>query len=108
MQFLDQGPLVNSTGAGYIEMQRPDYAENAVRQAFYRARREGWPIVLSVPIDVATQECTGSGDAYVSSSQMFPGQQRIRPDVAQLKAAANIIATGKKPVILIGDRKSVV
>ena len=38
MQFLDQGPLVRSTGAGYIEVQRPDYAENAVRLAFYRAR----------------------------------------------------------------------
>ena len=33
MQFLDQGPLVRATGAGYIEVQRPDYAENAVRQA---------------------------------------------------------------------------
>ncbi len=71
-------------------VQRPDYAESAVRQALYRARREGRPLVLSVPIDVATQECAGSGHAYVSSSQMFPGQQRIRPDVAQLQAATNI------------------
>ena len=102
MQFLDQGPLVNSTGAGYIEVQRPDYAESATRQAFYRARREGRPIVLSIPIDVATQACNGSGDAYVSSSHMFPGQQHIRPDVAQLEAAANIVASGKKPIILIG------
>ena len=102
MQFLDQGPLVNATGAGYIEVQRPDYAESAVRQAFYRARKEGRPIVLSIPIDVATQECNASGEAYVSSVQMFPGQQRIRPDVDQLEAAANIIAACRKPIILVG------
>jgi thiamine pyrophosphate-dependent acetolactate synthase large subunit-like protein len=102
MQFLEQGPLVTATGAGYIELQRPDYAESAVRQAFYRARKEGRPIVLSVPIDVATQECSAAGDAYVSSSRMFPGQQRIRPDVDQLEAAANMVAAGKKPIILVG------
>ena len=102
MQYLDQGPLVAATGAGYIEVQRPDYAENAVRLAFYRARREGRPIVLSIPIDVATQECTGSGNAYVSSSLMFPGQQRIRPDLAQLNAAVDLVAAGRKPVILVG------
>jgi acetolactate synthase-1/2/3 large subunit len=102
LQYLDQGPLVAATGAGYIEVHRPDYAENAVRQAFYRARVEARPIVLSVPIDVQTKDCEGKGDAYVPSSKMFAGQQRIRPDVEQLNAAADIIAAGRKPVILVG------
>jgi acetolactate synthase-1/2/3 large subunit len=102
MQFLDQGPLVRATGADYIEVQRADYAENATRLAFYRARREARPIVLSIPIDVAAQDCSGAGDAYVTSSQMFPGQQRIRPEVEQLEAAANLVGSSKKPVILIG------
>ena len=102
MQFLDQGPLVRATDAGYIEVQRPDFAESAVRQAFYRARLEARPIVLSIPIDVATQDCNGSGESYVSSSRMFPGQQRIRPDVEQINMAAALIEASKKPVILIG------
>jgi acetolactate synthase-1/2/3 large subunit len=102
MQYLDQGPLVTATGAGYIEVQRPDYAENAVRLAFYRARLEGRPIVLAVAIDVQTKECEGKGDAYVPSWKMYPGQQRIRPDADQLNAAVEIIAGSRKPVIMVG------
>ena len=52
MQVLDQEKLVSATGAGYIEILTADYAETAVRQAFYRARLEGRPIVLSVPLDL--------------------------------------------------------
>ena len=47
LQYLDQEKLVSSTGAGYIEALTPEYAETAVRDAFYRAQVETRPIVLS-------------------------------------------------------------
>ena len=56
MQHLDQDRLVSATGCGYIEVLKPSYAESAVREAFYRARRESRPIVLCAPLDVQHQE----------------------------------------------------
>ena len=46
VQYLNQDQLVTATGAGYIEVLKPSYAEDAVRDAFYRARRESRPYVL--------------------------------------------------------------
>jgi len=102
LQYLDTERLVSATGAGCIEVLSPAYAETAVRQAFYRARLEQRPIVLCVPRDVQGAECDSDGEDYVPSSVTFAGQQRIRPDMDQLKAAVNILAKAKQPVIVIG------
>ncbi|MGZ5170271.1 MAG: thiamine pyrophosphate-binding protein [Burkholderiales bacterium] len=102
VQYLNQDQLVTATGAGYIEVLKPSYAENAVRDAFYRARRESRPVVLCVPIDVQHMECEADGEDYTPSSEMFSGQQAIRPDVERLREAAGIIKQSKKPVIVLG------
>src|SRR4029079_8467226 len=65
-QYLNQDQLVTATGAGYIEVLTPSYAENAVRDAFYRARVESRPIVLCVPLDIQRMECDADGDDYKS------------------------------------------
>jgi thiamine pyrophosphate-dependent acetolactate synthase large subunit-like protein len=101
-QHLNQDQLVSATGAGYIEVLNPSYAETAVRDAFYRARRESRPIVLCVPLDVQRMECDADGDEYRPSSEMFAGQQAIRPDLQRLREAAAIIRQSKKPVIVLG------
>lgn len=102
VQYLNQDQLVTATGAGYIEVLNPAYAENSVRDAFYRARREMRPIVLCCPIDLQQKECGTDGTDYVPSSVMFPGQQRIRPDLDRLRDAAAIVAKSRKPVIVLG------
>lgn len=102
VQFLNQDQLVTATGAGYIEVLNPAYAESAVRDAFYRARREMRPIVLCCPIDLQQKECGTDGSDYVPSSEFFPGQQAIRPDLERLRAAAAIVKQSKKPVIVLG------
>ncbi len=101
-QRLDQERLVSATGAGYIEIVNPSYAETAVREAFYRARLESRPIVLALPRDIEGKECKADGDAYQPSSTMFVHQQQIRPDLARLNEAVKIIAMSKKPVVLLG------
>jgi threonine dehydrogenase-like Zn-dependent dehydrogenase len=73
-----------------------------VRDAFYRARRESRPIVLCVPLDVQRMECEGDGADYRPSSDMFAGQQAIRPDLERLHESAGIIKKSKKPVIVLG------
>jgi thiamine pyrophosphate-dependent acetolactate synthase large subunit-like protein len=102
VQYLNQDQLIAATGAGYIEVLKASYAEDAVREAFYRARREMRPIVLCVPLDVQQLECDADGEDYRPSSEMFPGQQSIRPDLERLRAAAGIIKQSKKPVIVLG------
>ena len=102
MQVLDQEKLVSATGAGYIEILTPDYAETAVRQAFYRARLEGRPIVLSVPLDLQKKEIEADGERYQPSSKMFARQQRIRPELERLDEAVKLIAESRKPVVVIG------
>ena len=101
-QYLNQDKFVSASEAGYIEVMTPGFAENAVRQAFYRARLESRPIVLCIPHDVQDQECDSDGDDYQPSATMFAGQQRIRPDLERLNEAVKIIAASKKPVVVIG------
>ena len=102
IQYLNQDRFVSATECGYIEILKPDYAEEAVRQAFYRARFESRPIVLSVPVDVAGKECDSEGEEYVLSTSLFGGQQKIRPAVDRVEAAARIISESKRPVIVLG------
>lgn len=101
-QYLNQDRFVTASEAGYIEIMKPDYAEEAVRQAFYRARRESRPIVLSVPVDVAGKECESEGEDYVTSAALFGGQQRIRPAIDRVQAAVQVISESKRPVIVLG------
>src|SRR5215813_4252943 len=102
VQYLNQDQLVTATGAGYIEVLKPSYAEQAVRDAFYRARRESRPVVLTVPLDVQRMECDADGDDYQPSSAMFSGQQAIRPDLERLREAGGIISRSRKPVVVLG------
>ena len=101
-QYLNQDRFVTAAEAGYIEIMKPDYAEEAVRQAFYRARLESRPIVLSVPMDVQGKDCDSEGEDYVRSTALFGGQQRIRPALDRVQEAARIIAASRRPVIVLG------
>jgi thiamine pyrophosphate-dependent acetolactate synthase large subunit-like protein len=101
-QYLDQDRLVSATGAGYIEVLKPEYAQTAARMAFYRAKLESRPYVLCVPRDIQQKECDSEGDDYEPSSSLFAGQQKIQPDAERLRAAIDIIKAAKKPVLLLG------
>lgn len=101
-QHLDQSRMVESTGAGYIEVLNPNYTEAGVREAFYRARLEQRPYVYCLPHDLQNKDIDSEGDDYQPSSVMFSGQQRIRPDLDRLNQAVEIIAAARKPVVLLG------
>jgi acetolactate synthase I/II/III large subunit len=101
-QYLDQDRLVSATGAGYIEVPAASLAENAVRQAFYRARLESRPYVLCVPLNIQGQDCDSDGADYVTSATMLGEKQLLRPDLNRLREAVNIIAASRKPVLLLG------
>lgn len=101
-QSLNQDRLVTATGAGYIEVMTPAFAEDAVRQAFYQARLHRRPVVLAYPMNIQNAEIDSDGDDYEPSSVLFQGQQRIKPADEQLAQAVKIISTAKKPVVIVG------
>jgi thiamine pyrophosphate-dependent acetolactate synthase large subunit-like protein len=51
MQQIDQAPLALATGAHFVPIRTVDRALDNVREAFYVARAERRPVVLSVPLD---------------------------------------------------------
>lgn len=102
-QSLNQDRLVTATGAGYIEVLSPAFAEDAVRQAFYQARTQRCPVVLAYPMNVQDMAIDSDGDDYQPSSTLFAGQQRIRPAEEQLGQAIELIAAAKKPVVVVGE-----
>jgi thiamine pyrophosphate-dependent acetolactate synthase large subunit-like protein len=58
--------------------------------------------VLCAPIDLQNKECDADGDDYRPSSELFSGQQAIRPALERVQEAAGIIRGSKKPVIVLG------
>jgi acetolactate synthase-1/2/3 large subunit len=101
-QHLNQERFVAAAESGYIEVMKPDYAEEAVRQAFYRARLEARPIVLCIPMDVQGKDCDSEGEDYLPSTALFGGQQRIRPALDRVQEAVRIISESRRPVIVLG------
>ena len=56
IQSIDQAPLALATGAHFVPIRAIDRALDCVREAFYVARAERKPVVLSVPLDLQTEE----------------------------------------------------
>ena len=100
VQRMDQSLFATACEAGFVRMATPESADEAVRKAFYLAKTESRPIMLSVPMDLQQMDWEDD-DAYVPSSSLFtPGV--VHPDSAVLERAADIIATSRKPVIVVG------
>ncbi|MBV9325597.1 MAG: thiamine pyrophosphate-binding protein [Chloroflexi bacterium] len=100
VQRFDQSRFAEACEAGFVRVLSPDTAYDAVRKAFYRAKLESRPILLSAPMD--TQQKTMDDDEeYVPSSAIL-GSNRIQPNPDSLARAVDIIAGSSKPLIIVG------
>jgi thiamine pyrophosphate-dependent acetolactate synthase large subunit-like protein len=86
--------------AGFVRMHTADQADEAVRKAFYLARTESRPILLSVPMDLQQEEWEDDDPYKPSSTLITP--TRVQPDPDVIKRAADLIAKSKNPVIIVG------
>ncbi|GAA4981776.1 thiamine pyrophosphate-dependent acetolactate synthase large subunit-like protein [Nonomuraea thailandensis] len=100
VQYLDQRRFAAAIECGFVHVSRADLAAEAVQKAFYLARTESRPIMLSAPIDVQKQECEELDD-YVPSTALIP-QVRTLPDPAAIEQARDIIRSSKRVVIIAG------
>jgi len=101
VQCLDQARFAAACETGFVRLTSPDSADDTVRKAFYLAKLENRPIMLSAPMDIQQLEFEDADEEYQPSSTIFmPGT--VQPNPKALEQAADIIAGSKKPVIVVG------
>ena len=99
-QGLNQSRFADGVETAFIRLDVGEFADEAVRRAFYTAKLERRPVMLSAPMDVQ-QEKWEDDDPYQPSATLT--QSRGVPiDTVALAKAADMIAKSKKPVIVVG------
>ena len=101
VQQIDLAPLALATGAHFVPIEHVDRALDNVREAFYVARAEQRPVVLSVPLDLQKQDFPYLPD-YTPSTDLVPTAQRPLPDPAIVDQIVAMIAEAEKPIVLAG------
>ena len=101
IQSIDQAPLALATGAHFVPIRSTDRALDCVREAFYVARAERKPVVLSVPLDLQTEEFPYLPD-YTPSTELMPGAQVVRPDPTVVDQIVAMVAEAERPIVLGG------
>ncbi|MFJ9173843.1 thiamine pyrophosphate-binding protein [Streptomyces sp. NPDC102360] len=100
-QYLDQRRFAAAIECEFIHVTRPENAQEAVRQAFYLARTEFKPVMISAPFDVQVAELDDYDEDYVPSTDLIE-KSRLLPDPARLAAACDLIQDAKRVVIIAG------
>src|SRR5919202_5883778 len=95
IQRFDQSRFAEACEAGFVRVLSPDTAYDAVRKAFYLAKLESRPIMLSAPMDIQ-QKTMDDDEEYQPSSTLFP-PQRVQANQDALARAADIIGNSQKP-----------
>lgn len=98
---IDQGPLTLATGAHFVPIRLMDRVLNDVREAFYVARTERRPVVVSVPEDFQRETYPFIAD-YSPSTDIVPTSQRPLPDPQIIDKIADLVARSSKPIVLAG------
>ena len=101
LQSIDQAPLALATGAHFVPIRTIDRALDCVREAFYVARAERRPVVLSVPLDLQKEEFPYLPD-YTPSTDLMPRPQMLRPDPAVVDEIVAMIAEAERPIVIGG------
>ncbi len=101
LQTFDMSPFVATTGAHFIPVRHVDRMLDNVREAFYVARHERRPVVLSVPMDFQKQKFPHLV-RYQSSRDLMPTAQRPAPDPEMIERAVDMIAQAERPMLLAG------
>src|SRR5262249_23715724 len=72
-----------------------------VREAFYVARAERRPVVLSVPLDLQKEAFPYIPD-YTPSTDLVPRAQAAPPDPALVDEIVSMIAEAERPIVIGG------
>lgn len=101
-QWLDQRPFAEAAGARFIALRDPDRLAQDVRDAFYYARHESRPVVLSAPIDLQGR-LLAKAPAPLPSDAILPRSQRLYPDPDVIAQAVTMITSARRPILIGGE-----
>jgi len=101
-QAIDQGPMVNMTGARYRTLHHIERMPQAIRDAFVEARQDNIPIVLGIPFDLQNREWTGDDSLPEPSHDVMPDVSPIPPHPADLERAVELVDRSKRVVVMAG------
>src|SRR6202047_2756242 len=88
-------------GARFVPIRTVDRALDCVREAFYVARAERKPVVLSVPLDLQKEEFPFLPD-YTPSTDLMPRPQGLHPDPVVVDEIAAMVAEAERPIVIGG------
>ena len=97
LQNIDQRELINTTGAGFVQMRSPETVTEDIAKAIYRTQTEKRPIVVNMPADFMWQEV----EHKTITLPVF-NTPRMVPEGEHFDNALGMIASAKRPVILAG------
>lgn len=100
-QYLDQRRFAAAIECAFIQVTRPENAQEAVRNAFYLARTESRPVMISAPFDVQVADLDDYDEDYAPSTALIE-RPRPLPDPARIQAACDLIQDAKRVVIIAG------
>ena len=98
-QMINQGPIIEATGAAYYPLHLPERMPIAIRDAFLQARRERRPVVIGVPFDLQERPWVGPENLPTPSAQIMPRLSPIPPHPDDLAQAAQLVASSERVVI---------
>ncbi|MCI3241984.1 thiamine pyrophosphate-binding protein [Streptomyces spinosisporus] len=101
VQYLDQRRFAAAIECEFIHVSRPEAAQEAVRRAFYLARTESKPVMISAPVDVQLAELDDYDEDFAPSTDLI-SPPRMLPDPDRVEAACELIRNAKRVVIIAG------
>jgi acetolactate synthase-1/2/3 large subunit len=102
VQRLDQSRFAEACEAAFVHVSTPDRAFDAVQEAFYIARNESRPVLLSAPMDVQQKDFEDADDEYVPSTALLAPMKPTFPNPENVAEVLDLIAASSKTVIIAG------
>lgn len=100
LQTMDQARFAAACEAEFVQLRTPEDANDAVQRAFYLARTESRPVLLSAPSDVQNANYDDV-EAYAPSTGLLP-LDRAYPHPMAIERAADVVTSSRRPVIIVG------
>ena len=101
IQHFDQSIFAKACETEFVQILHPETADHQVRKAFYIARTESRPVLLSCPRDIQQKKFEEDDEPYRPSTMLLP-KTPVAPNPAAIAEAADIIARAKKVVVIVG------
>ena len=100
VQYLDQQRFAAAIECEFLQVTKAESAAEVVQRAFYVARTQSRPVMISAPFDVQLQEFEDDMP-YVPSTELLR-TPKLLPHPTQIQQACEIIGASKRVVIVAG------